>query len=90
MSILGHGGPELMKALGFDTVAIGMRFHQHLLPVLQAAIQEGAIRPADPNALTVFFFSFFNGLQITYGDDWKRIPVQEITGAVLRLLGHFE
>ncbi len=89
LSILGHGGPVLMKELGFDTLAIGMRFHQHLQPVLLAAMQEGAILPADPNALAVFIFSFFNGMQITYGRDWKQIPVPVITQAVLRLLGHF-
>lgn len=90
LSILGHGGPALMKELGFDTVAIGMRFHQHLQPVLQAAIQEGVIPPAEPNALAVFIFSFFNGMQITYGQDWKQIPAPMITQAVLRLLGHFD
>lgn len=88
LSVLGHGGPELMKELGFDTVALGMRFHQHLQPVLQAAIQEGVLAPADPNVLAVFIFSFFNGMQITYGQDWKQIPAPVITQAVLRLLGY--
>ncbi len=89
LSVLGHGGPALMKELGFDTLALGMRFHQHLQPVLLAAIQEGVIPPADPNVLAVFIFSFFNGMQITYGQDWKQIPATAITQAVLRLLGHF-
>ncbi len=88
LSVLGHGGPELMKELGFDTLALGMRFHQHLQPVLLAAIQEGVLPPADPNVLAVFIFSFFNGLQITYGRDWQQIPPPVISQAVLRLLGH--
>ncbi len=88
LSVLGHGGPEMMKELGFDTLALGMRFHQHLQPVLLAAMQEGVIPPADPNALAVFIFSFFNGMQITYGQDWRQIPPPVITQAVLRLLGY--
>ncbi len=89
LSILGHGGPALMKELGFDTVALGMRFHHHLRPVMEAAIAEGVLSPSDPDALVVFLFSFFNGLQITYGQDWKRIPPPVITQAVLRRLGRF-
>ncbi len=89
LSVLGHGGPVLMRELGFDTLAIGMRFHQHLQPVLLAAIQEGAIPPADPNVLAVFIFSFFNGMQITYGQDWRQIPPPVLIQAVFRLLGHF-
>ncbi len=87
MSILGHGGARFFKELGFDTVQIGLRYHQHLSAILRQAAQEGSISPTDPNALTVFFFAFFNGLVITYGDDWQQIPEAVIRQAVLQMLG---
>ncbi len=87
MSILGHGGAGFFKELGFDTVQIGLRYHQHLSVILRQAAQEGSISPIDPYALTVFFFAFFNGLVITYGDDWQQIPEAVIRQAVLQMLG---
>jgi hypothetical protein len=41
----------------------------------------------DPNILTMFFFSLYNGLMITYGQDWLNVPDQIVRQATLRLLG---
>jgi AcrR family transcriptional regulator len=88
LSILGHGGTQFMLDLGLDTVAIGTRYHQHLAAILEQARQEGLIADLDPNILSVFYFSFFNGLFITYPDDWNRVPVELIREAVMRMLGY--
>jgi hypothetical protein len=88
MSILGHGGSSFLKSLGIDSVAVGARFHQRLHPILKEAIQEGVIPDQEPGLLAVFFFSLFNGLLITYGPEWKKIPSQTIAHAALRLLGY--
>jgi len=88
MSILGHDKPVLMQKLGFDTVRIGLGFHQHIRSIFEAAIQEGVLPSQPPDALAVLYFSFFNGLLITYGEEWKRMVSPDlITTAVLRLLG---
>lgn len=87
MSILGHGGDQFMKSLGFDTVEIGMRYHAHFTRVIEMSITEGILPPQDPFLLAVYFFSFFNGLLITYGNDWQRLPPEAVTQASLRLLG---
>jgi hypothetical protein len=34
----------------------------------------------------MFFFAFFNGLSITYGQDWLDIPSSVIQNAVMRLM----
>ncbi len=87
MSILGHGGPDFLKSIGIDTVEIGFRYHQHLRRILEAAIQNDFLLDQDPDMLAVLFFSFFNGLLITYGAEWQRVSPDQITQAVLRLLG---
>lgn len=88
MSILGHGGLNFLQSLGVDSVAAGTRFHQHLHTILESAIQEDVIPAQNPDVLAVFFFSFFNGLLITYGSGWKQIPPDQIVGAALRLFGY--
>jgi hypothetical protein len=35
----------------------------------------------------MFFFLFFNGMLLTYGEDWHVLPPDVIEAAVLRLLG---
>ncbi len=87
MSILGHGGPKYIQELGFDTAQIGAGYHQRLMAIFSKAIQEGSIPPQDPNSLAAFFFSFFNGLLITYGKDRMGIPREQIVEAVLRMVG---
>jgi hypothetical protein len=64
-----------------------MRYHQHLSTIFAQARAEGVVADIDPNILTVFFFSFYNGLLITYGKDWSMVPGELIRQAILRLLG---
>lgn len=87
MSLLGHGGTPLLKQMGFDPLQIGARYHQHLSTILAQARAEGVVADVDPNILAVFFFSFFNGLLITYGKDRTMVPEMSIRQALLRLLG---
>ena len=88
MSLLGHGGAPLLQQMGFDPLQIGTRYHQHLSAIFAQARAEGAVADIDPNILTVFFFSFYNGLLITYGEDLTMIPENLIRQALLRLLGN--
>ena len=90
MSILGHGGGAFLKTLGFDTRKIGKRYQTHLKRILESAMTEGVIPPQSPLFLSVFLFSFFNGLILTYGADWHKVPAPLITQAALRLLGREE
>ena len=90
MSILGHGGSDFLKTLGFDTPEIGKRYQDHLANILESAIQEGVLLPQSTLFLSVFYFSFFNGLLLTYGTSWRKLPPQFITQAALRLLGYQE
>jgi len=87
ISILGHGGAPFLKELGFDTLQIGMRYHQRLGAILEQAQAEGVVADVPVDSLAVFYFSFFNGLLLTYRDDWQMVPEQLIRDAVLRLLG---
>lgn len=87
VSLLGHGGTPLLKQMGFDPLQIGMRYHQHLSTIFTQARLEGVVADVDPNILAVFFFSFFNGLLITYGKDRTMVPEMSIRQALLRLLG---
>jgi len=86
--LMGHGGQELIRSLGFDMVEIGGRYHANLRRVFAEARAEGAIAPADPDLLVAFYFAFFNGLLITYGDLWPTLPPDVVRGAALRLVGH--
>ncbi|HLE14686.1 MAG TPA: TetR/AcrR family transcriptional regulator [Anaerolineales bacterium] len=88
LSLLGHGGVPLLSRLGFDTLEIGKHYHQHLSAIFSEAQAEGAILDLDPDLLVVFFFSFFNGLWMTYNRDWTDlVPPEAIHQAILRLLG---
>jgi len=86
--LMGHGGQELVRSLGFDMPEIGGRYHANLRRVFTEARAEGAIAPAEPDHLVVFFFAFFNGLLITYGDLWPALPRDDIRDAALRLVGY--
>jgi AcrR family transcriptional regulator len=87
MSLLAHGGVPLLRALGFDTMQIGMGYHQRLADIIAQAQSEGSLEDIDPTILTMFFFSFFNGLIVTYDDVWLQLSPQLIQSAILRLLG---
>lgn len=88
ISLMAHGGVPLMQELGFDTPQIGLRYHSAVSTILVQAQQERDISneiPAD--LLTTFYFSFFNGLLVTYGQNWLEIPDAVIRETVLRILG---
>lgn len=87
MSLLAHGGVPFLQELGFDTSQIGMGYHHYLSAILAQAQEEGSVADADPNMLATFFFGFFNGLMITYGQDWLNLEPETIKEAALRLLG---
>jgi AcrR family transcriptional regulator len=88
LSLLGHSGAPLLKQMGFDTAEIGARYHRLMLYILAPAQTEGLICPVDPNFLAVFFFSLFNGFQITYPDGASMLPLEELKAATYRLLGY--
>jgi len=86
--LMGHGGQELVRALGFDMPEIGGRYHANLRRVFAEARSEGAVAPADPDQLVTFYFAFFNGLLITYADLWPALPRDALRDAALRLVGY--
>ena len=86
--LMGHGGQELVRSLGFDMPEIGGRYHANLRRVFVEARAEAAIAPTDPDLLVAFYFAFFNGLLITYADLWPALPRDAIRDAALRLVGH--
>lgn len=88
LSLLGHGGVPLLRQLGFDTLIIGMRYHEHLSAILDQARSEGVVADLDPNLLAMFFFSFFNGLLITYREEVAHLPLDLVRQAILGMLGY--
>jgi AcrR family transcriptional regulator len=81
------GRQSLLRELGFDMEEIGRGYHQHLMPVLLQAQQEGSIARADPNWQAVCFFAFFNGLLLTYRDLFPQFAPDSVRAAVYGLLG---
>jgi AcrR family transcriptional regulator len=86
--LMGHGGQELIRSLGFDMPEIAGRYHANLRHVFAEARSEGAVAPADPDLLVVFYFAFFNGLLITYADLWPALSPEALREAALRLVGY--
>jgi AcrR family transcriptional regulator len=86
--LMGHGGQELVRSLGFDMPGIGGRCHAHLRRVFAEAQGEGAITPTDPDLVVAFYLAFFNGLLITYPALWPTAPRDVIRAATLRLVGY--
>jgi AcrR family transcriptional regulator len=86
-TLLGRGGQELIRSLGFDMVAIGGSYHANLARVFAQARQEGSVADMEPNQLVTFYFAFFNGLLITYADLWPMLPRDALRAAALRLVG---
>jgi TetR/AcrR family fatty acid metabolism transcriptional regulator len=87
LSLLAHGGMPFLHELGFDTTQIGHGYHRLLSEIIATAQSEGSVADIEPNFLTMFFFSFFNGLFLTYGTVWGAVPSDLIRSAVLRLMG---
>lgn len=87
--LMGHGGQELIRSLGFDMQVIGGRYHANLRRVFAEARAEGAVvSAADPDLLAAFYFALFNGLLITYADLWPTLPRDVLRDAALRLVGY--
>lgn len=87
LSLMSHGGTELLNKLHFDMAQIGLGYHNHILPVLAQAQEEGLIARADPNWQAVCFFSYFNGLLLTYRNLFPHLPPESIRAAVYGMLG---
>jgi len=88
LALLAQGGIDRLRELGFDTVQIGTGYHQSVSAIFTQGQEEGFIREdLDANMLTMFFFSFYNGMTMTYGNEWINLPIDAIYSAVLRLIG---
>ena len=87
LSLLAHGGVPLLLELGFDMLAIGSRYHGNLITVFERAREQRLVAEVDSNMLVMFYFAFFNGLAVTYAEDWKQLPDEALRSAMLRLLG---
>ncbi|MGD0247699.1 MAG: helix-turn-helix domain-containing protein, partial [Candidatus Limnocylindrales bacterium] len=55
-TLLGRGGQELIRSLGFDMAAIGGRYHANLARVFAQARQEGSVADVEPDLLVACFF----------------------------------
>ena len=86
--LMGEGGRHLIRSLGLDMPEIAGRSHANLRRVFAEARSEGAVAPADPDQLVVFYLGFFNGLVTTYGDLWPGLPRETVREAALRLVGY--
>ena len=86
MSLMAHGGTDLLLELGFNMSEIGRRYHANLMRVFSQARDEGLVMDIDPNMLVMLYFSLFNGLIITYAKDWKALSEDVLLGAVLGML----
>jgi len=86
--LMGEGGRELMRSLGFDLPEIERRSRANLRRVFAEARAEGAVEAADPDLLVVFYLAFFDGLRITRGDLWPALAPAGLRDAALRLVGY--
>ncbi|MGD8759173.1 MAG: TetR/AcrR family transcriptional regulator [Anaerolineales bacterium] len=87
MSLMAHGGTAFLGELGFDMTEIGIRYHANLIRVFGQARAEGVVTDIEPNLLVMLYFSLFNGLKITYAEDWRLLPTEVLRQAALRMLG---
>lgn len=86
--LMGAGGREVVRSLGFDLEAIAGRYHANLRRVFAEARSEGAISSVEPDLAVTLFLALFNGLLITYGDRWPGLPRDALGDAALRLVGY--
>ncbi len=88
VALIAQGGVEGFAEFGLSTQQIGAGYHQSLNAIFAQGQAEGVFMPeVDPNLLSMFFFSFINGLMLMYPDEWQGIPDELIHQVVLRLLG---
>ncbi len=86
--LMGEGGRELMRSLGFDLAEIEGRSRANLRRVFAEARSEGVVKAADPDLLVAFYLAFFDGLVIAHGDLWPALPPDALRDAALRLVGY--
>jgi AcrR family transcriptional regulator len=86
--LMGEGGRELIASLGLDMAEIAGRAHANLRRVFAEARSEGAVAPGDPDLLVTLYVGFFNGLLISYRDQWPGLPRDALREAALRLVGY--
>jgi len=88
LSLMGAGRDNLIARLGFDMDKIGLGYTRSMLSILTQAQAEGVIRPEiDLLAVTMMFFGLFNGLNLTYRQEWLALPEETIKAGISRLLG---
>ncbi len=87
LMLMGHGGPAYLKELGFDMARIGARLHANLGALFAEARARKIVADVDPNTLVMAVFAFFNGLMVTYRDEWGLIPPDVLRATVRRLCG---
>lgn len=86
--LMGAGGRELVDGLGVDLGSIGRRCQANLRRVFAEARAEGAVSAADPDLLATLYLALFNGLVISYGDQWPTLSRDALKDAALRLIGY--
>jgi AcrR family transcriptional regulator len=79
---------QRLSDLDVDLNQVVQSLHRAVSTILAQAQATGTLRPEiDLDQSTTFFFSFFNGLVLTYQQDAHTIPRDTLRAAVLRLLG---
>lgn len=87
LSLLGHGGPEFIGQLGIDMGQMGLRYTQAVAGIVTQGQAEGVIsEDLDPTVQSMFFFGLFNGLNLTYGQEWAALPRSVLRDTLFRLL----
>ncbi len=86
--LMGDGGRELVRSLGFDLPGIERRYRASLRRVFAEARSDGAVADADPDLLAAFYLAFFDGLRITRDDLWPALSPDTLRDAARRLVGY--
>jgi AcrR family transcriptional regulator len=87
-TFIAQGGVERFADFGISTHQIGGGYHQALNTIFEQCQDEGTIGlQIDPDLLSMFFFSFINGLLLMYPDEWKELDYNLIQESIFRLLG---
>ena len=87
-NFISQGGVGKFSEFGIATAEIGAGYHHSLNTIFEQGQAEGAfLAGGEPDLLSTFFFSFINGLILMYPDEWRDIPNEKISAALMRLLG---
>jgi hypothetical protein len=87
-SLADPGGRDLIDSLGFDVAEVERRWRANVRRVVAEARSEGALAPADPDALVTLYLAFLGGLLATPGGASRALPREALRDGALRLLGH--